>query len=225
MMKKKLFSVMLLISLFAAAVSCRKNDETMMSVNADEKLSEVVVQDASQLTRAVDPSQTIANLAQEYGWIYDFDSVYFATPASHSSVVFYSVQSMWTSWSYLTFVLNGSANVIGLYVIDFSDLRIDGFGSDYTVWPVLDNHWLFYGTLNLNVPGAIPDYLTVSNNISIPSDYPYPLFANVTSGSFVLPATTIYPHIYGDPNNVVSVPEGTRYSLYSAAIFYANFYE
>lgn len=219
-MKKKLINSLFVVIMFVATVSCSKNNEAVFTTKGTGQDFEFVSQDTNSPTRAVDPSQVIASLAQEYGWVYDFDSIIEAHPSGISSVRIYSVPSMWNSSIYLSIVLDASANIIGLYDIQFPSLSNADSGYDYSVSYPCDNGQLFAGWIGINVPGPMPNHLYVySSSINIPSDYPYPIFANVTSGYVSLEN---YALATGFDNLQIN---GWKLALRAASTFYANFYE
>lgn len=218
-MKKKLINTMFVVVMFITTVSCSKNNEAVFTTNGTGQDSEFVSQDTYNPTRAIDPSQVIASLAQEYGWVYDFDNIKIAHPSSASLISIYTVQSMWNSTIYLTIVLDSNANIIGLYDIQFPGLTNADNGYDYTVSYPYGNGQLFAGWIGINVAAPMPNHLYVySSSLNVPSDYPYSIFANVTSGYVPLEN---YSYIEPTTNQIF----GWKLAFHAASTFYVNFYE
>ena len=219
-MKKKLINTMLLLTLLTSFLSCSKSNEVLLLPNENSGMPTIVEKGTAELSKGVDPSLVIASLAQEYGLLYDFSNtnkIPIAHPSGASSINIYLVHSLMIPHLYLTFILNNSANIIGLYNIEFSGSNNADTAYDFYVYdPDALSNQFFYGWIGFNTTAPISNHLVVMNTVTVPSDYPYPIFANVTNGMFPLESFTGY--------NTTPIND-TVLSFYAASTFYENFCE
>lgn len=218
-MKKRLLKLVLGAIIFAVLTSCKKDvpDLQYATCKVDDD-KEIVSHDRNEDLRGIDPSGVLNALAEEYGILYDFSNKISARPVTNGRTVsMWIVPSLWDSNAWLTILVNPSAQIIGLYEILYDSKSVtkdsdNRFSAGFYINDVDTYSWIIECSASVNVYG-LTDRLHIYNNISIPSNYPYPLFDNISSGYFDL---STYSPTTSDPY--------ADLALRVAATFYNNFY-
>lgn len=218
--------VSLLIAMIAFAVSfsfqsCKKaNEETTTERNS-------LIQEGAG-GRQMDPTRVLASLANQYGELFNFNSIEGPyNPSNTTSIRIYVVPaSNVFDYFYLTIVLDGTANILGIYVTDLSyafpsDIVNGNNDHDYNyyfynIWDAEINDRFFYGTVNIGKNSQIVSTLSV-NGIDTPvNPANYHFFYNLSVGVNNLENVNMLN------NTQISA---MRMALQMAATFYLNFYQ
>lgn len=215
--------VSLLIAMIAFAVSfsfqsCKKaNEETTTERNS-------LIQKGDG-ERQIDPSQVIASIASQYGQVFDFNAMTGPhSPSNATDVSIYVVPSQFSlDYFYLTFVLDGAANILGIYVTDLSyafshdNITYDNYSSYfYNIWDTDMNIRMFYGYVNIGKNNQIASNLSITGTFEPVNSANYHFFYNLSVGLYDLESinSMLTAHI--------SAPQ---MALQMAATFYMNLYQ
>lgn len=216
MKKRLLLRLALAVVFFVALDSCKKESNAILDANVLLEEEKIISSDM-EVDRQVPYNQVLAALENEYGNAYDFDSKAYATPPTGVITAnMWVVPSFWYDDIYLTIILNGSAQIIGLYQVQFatgfsSEIDATANSYQYTVNTPTGEYNLFYGYVYTNIPNY-SDRITVSNWNGV--EYNYPLFNNLSSGYIVLEN---YQN-YSNPIN------SSKLALKMATSFYMHYY-
>lgn len=224
MKTKQLLRSAFVAALFLVLTSCKKDDANFSTSNNFEPINEILSVGSDGL-KGIDPSQVINGLESTYGENYDFSKKVRgnAVTVDNSTVYLCVIPSFWDDNFWMCVLVNNSAQIIGLYELEYLYYDDAKGENDEMVYPSyyindIDNtiYTLFRGSIGVNIYG-FSDFLIVnSNNIAIPNNYPYPLFNNVTAGNYSLGTCTY--------NVNDSVPEKALIAMRAATTFYNNFY-
>lgn len=221
-MKTKLLKTFLVVMVLATIVSCKKDEATMLpssepSLTNNEFVSPAIDQ---QLRGGIGNLQgVLADLEEEFGLVFDFDDIKTASPSNASQIHIYVMPCKVITDYFLTVILDNNANIIGLYEFWFSESNNADSYYNFGVGDPYTTYTLFSGWIGLNISGTMPNCLVVYPGISIPSDYPYPVFGNVTTGY-----TTLETYSF---SSGVDTPEmnAWKLALRAASTFYLHFYD
>ena len=226
-MKKFKLILMIAVAFMFAIASCQKNDD--LFVNGNENETESISRnkdfrgDDDQIN-VNDPDPVLmAHLDSLYGDIFyiNNDSIKMANLYYYHgtlTVKLWAFPFKLMKGFYLTVVHISNTQILGLYVIEYYNLQNDGTDSFTYEFEVYDPDTfapnLFTGHATTNIFPYTPDYLSIYNNsINIPTDYPDPLFDNITSGNVGLQSVV----------NLGSFDTLGKITLRIAGTFYVNY--
>ncbi len=234
-MKKKLLILTMAFAALATVMltSCKKEEKPSFEGSRND-----ITEMKETPNRGIDPVLVIQELARNYGMIFDFDNLWGPYSVSLNSMVdIYVVPSSWSIYNnfYLTFFLNRSANLLGIYVADLSyafGLKESSFAPPFTsyYYEVVDPEFF-----NVGVDSNQKDYnvvftgevqisasngqrsLVVDNNIGTIPNIDYNLFYNLSHGIYTLER----PHMYPMSSSFGRI----EMAFCMANTFYVNFYQ
>ena len=215
-MKKELLKLAFVVMFVTTLVSCKKENTLSDSVsNNSLNDTEFVASNMEGQLRQMPYGHIIAALAQEYGCCFDFNNYTTATtPQGVTAANLIVVPSLVFDDDYLTIVINGSAQVLGVYEVFFTS----GFNSNsrneesnsYS-FEIYYLDALFSGYVYTNVPNY-PDRIYASG--ALLSYYPYPLLNYYSTGYINLENYASEP--------LVMTPQ--KMALKLASSFYIHYY-
>jgi hypothetical protein len=223
-MKKILFKMAFCVMIVTVVASCKKDDSLLNVSSFNEYKSESVYQNSESQYRQIPINHVLEELQEEYDCCFDFDNLIHVTPPSGVLAAhIFVAPSTWTDDFYLTIIINGSAQVIGLYQIEFTsgfknanrDIESEAYG--FKVYDQDYDVLLFSGDVYTNVP-YYPDRVYIPGNHINLYYYTYPLFDNLSTGYTNLENYVI--------SGVVETPGMTssKMALKLASTFYVHFY-
>ncbi|MBR0540366.1 MAG: hypothetical protein IJK36_09130 [Bacteroidales bacterium] len=223
---KKIIRTVVFVVVLTSLASCKKEDANAFSAkNNDLEIQNT--QSKQEDTRGIDPSGALIALEGLYGDMYDFSNKIKASAVTNdfSTVYMWVIPQTYYDYQWLTILIDNASNVIGLYETEFqtSNNNLDSFKSmnnsesqsfTFFVNDLDTGSWMFYCTASINVY-ALPDRVQIYNNFSIPTNYSYPWFNNITYGHY---------NLSNYLSSSVSIPQRADIALRAAATFYNNFY-
>ena len=211
--EKLLMAIVVIITV----ASCQKQESILDFSGKNMSKDNVCVTSKDKgPTRGTDPSSVINSIANAYNLVYDFNNMYVcsSTNNSNATVGIWVVPSKWIDYEYLVIVLNSYANVIGFYdmqLTDYQYLNSKTSTYSYVVSVACENDWILMGSIVFDIPGGYPDRLYV-NSCSVPQDYSYPMFDNVTNGYVTLEDYTVpFDNPNMQPEKIVAKAASTFY--------------
>lgn len=219
-MKKELLKLAFVVMVVTALASCKKENLSSDPVsNSSVNDTEFVAPNTSGQLRQMPYDQIIDALEVEWGWGFDFDSIKSSTtplgvtPPANLIVV----PSLVFDHDYLTIIINGYAQLLGVYEVDFTS----GFNSNSLnvdrnsyAFDIYYTDILFSGYVYTNVPNY-PDRIYANGTLH--SYYPYPLLNYYSTGYINLENT-------GFETPGITITYEDRMALRLAGSFYTHYY-
>ncbi len=215
-MKKVLLKLAVVVIIVTTMVSCKKENTLSDSVsNSSVKDTEFVASDTEGQLRQMPYGHIVAALEEEWGCCYEFDHYTTrTTPSGVTAANLLVVPSLAFENDYLTIIINGSAQLLGVYEVMFNSGFEAGTRDEdrnsYTFDIYYYANILFSGYVYTNIPN-LPDRI---NAYGTPGYYPYPLLNYYSTGYINLENYASEP--------LTMTPE--RMALKLASSFYIHYY-
>ncbi|MBQ7238540.1 MAG: hypothetical protein IJS20_07095 [Bacteroidales bacterium] len=185
---KLLIKIILTVVIIATLNSCKKEDSAPVAASNPNENVEVISQNREGQLRQIPYQSIIDDLEEEYDCCFDFNSITtVTTPTGVAAANILVLPSTWFDDWFLTIIINGSAQLIGVYEVQFTsgfsanirDIETNSYG--FAIYYGPTNNDIFTGFVYMNVPN-ISDYISTFGN-PFYHNYPYPLFDYYTTSA------------------------------------------